>query len=79
MVLVSDGGDDLEILKYAGSPNKLQKHQKLGQAVQKMGPGSGTEGGQALIRTVPAGTCSHFHDAWVGGTPMTNCYTVPLF
>ena len=38
-----------------------------------MGTGSGTEGGQSLIRTVPAGACPHFYDAWVGGTPMTNC------
>jgi len=26
----------------------------------KMGTGSGTEGGQFLIRTVPAGACPHF-------------------
>ncbi len=25
-------------------------------------------------RTVPAGACPHFHDAWVSGTPMTNCF-----
>jgi len=36
--------------------------------------GFGTEGGQSLIRTVPAGACPQFHDAWVGGTPMTNCF-----
>ena len=41
-----------------------------------MGTGSGTEEGQSLIRTVPAGACPHFHDAaspvrrqWRTGTP----------
>jgi len=28
-----------------------------------MGTGSGTEGGQSLIRTVPAGASPHSHDA----------------
>ena len=29
--------------------------------------------GTVPIRTVLAGAGPHFHDAWVGGTPMTNC------
>ncbi len=35
-----------------------------------MGTGSGTEGGQSLIKTVPTGACLHFHDSRV----MERCY-----
>jgi len=34
-----------------------------------MGTGSATEGGQSLIRTVPAGVCPHFHDLIVVSSP----------
>ncbi len=47
--------------------------------------GFGTEGGQSLIRTVPAGACPHFHDAaspvrrhWRTGTLCRRCGNPPI-